>query len=43
MAKFNEKEWQAEADAELMARYEELMTDAVRVGRARKAASKKAE
>lgn len=43
MNKINEKEWQAEADAELMARYEELMTDAVRVGRARKAASKKAD
>lgn len=33
-----EQEWQAEADAELMARYEELMTDAPRLKRAKKAA-----
>lgn len=37
-----EQEWRAEADADLMARYAELMTDAPRVDRAIKAAQKKA-
>lgn len=40
--KFNEKKWQAEMDAETMARYEEIMSDAKRRSAAVKVAKEKA-
>ena len=44
MAKLSvdEKKWQAESDAETMARYEEIMADSVRRNAAVKAAKEKA-
>ena len=38
----DEKKWQAESDAETMARYEEIMADSVRRNAAIKAAKEKA-
>ena len=38
----NEKKWQAESDAETMARYEEIMSDSSRRNAAIKAAKEKA-
>lgn len=38
----DEKKWQAESDAETMARYEEIMSDSVRRNAAIKAAREKA-
>lgn len=40
--KFNEKKWQAEMDADTMARYEEIMADAKRRSAAVKVAKEKA-
>lgn len=40
--KFNEKRWQAEMDADTMARYEEIMADKARVNAAIKVAREKA-
>ena len=42
MVKFNEQQWQAEDDARIMARYQEIMADKARMGRAVKEAKKQA-
>lgn len=39
----DEKKWQAESDAETMARYEEIMSDSARKNAAIKAAREKAD
>lgn len=42
MVKFNEKQWQAEDDARTMARYQEIVADKARMGRAVREAKKQA-
>lgn len=43
MGKIDELKWQAESDAETMARYQEIISDKSRLNRATKAAKQKAQ
>jgi hypothetical protein len=43
VSKAQEKQWQAESDAEVMARYQEILEDKTRMARAMKVAKQRAE
>lgn len=43
VSKTQEKQWQAESDAEVMARYQEILGDKSRMARAMKVAKQRAE